>query len=74
MKTKTLSTLAAQLIAALWLPVACLAQVNSGSNGSDGSLDYSSLTNLGYSTNIVIDMHDHPSGIYNIHTSTFRKT
>ena len=40
------------------------AQVNSGSNGSDGALDYSSLTNLGYSTNIVINMADHPSGIY----------
>jgi hypothetical protein len=41
------------------------AQVNSGSNGSDGALDFSNLTNLGYSTNVVINMADHPTGIYN---------
>jgi len=39
------------------------AQISTGSNGSDGALDYSSLTNLG-STNIVINMADHPNGIY----------
>jgi hypothetical protein len=37
------------------------AQVNSGSNGSDGALDFSAIT---YSTNIVINMADHPTGIY----------
>ena len=37
------------------------AQVNSGSNGSDGALDFSSIN---YNTNIVIDMHDHANGIY----------
>ena len=42
----------------------CFAQVNSGSTGSDGALDFSSLTNLGYSTNIVINMADHPNGVY----------
>ncbi len=40
------------------------AQVNSGSNGSDGALDFSSMTNFSYSTNIVIDTHDHLNGIY----------
>jgi hypothetical protein len=37
------------------------AQVNSGSNGSDGALDFSSIN---YTTNIVINMADHPNGIY----------
>ena len=45
----------------LFLCVAARAQVNSGSNGSDGALDFSSIN---YATNIVIDMHDHPNGIY----------
>jgi hypothetical protein len=53
-----------QAIIAAFLCGAANAQVNSGSNGSDGALDYSSLTNLGYSTNIVINMADHPNGIY----------
>ena len=37
------------------------AQVNSGSNGSDGALDFSNIT---FTTNIVINMADHPNGIY----------
>ena len=37
------------------------AQINSGSNGSDGALDFGTPF---YVTNIVIDMHDHPNGIY----------
>jgi hypothetical protein len=45
-------------------PLSTLAQVNSGSDGSDGALNFSSLANLGYSTNIVINMTDHPTGIY----------
>jgi hypothetical protein len=41
------------------------AQVSSGSDGSDGALDFGSLTNNNYaSTNVVVDMHDHPNGIY----------
>jgi hypothetical protein len=35
------------------------AQVNSGSNGSDGALDLSATNGT-----IYIDMHDHPNGIY----------
>ena len=51
-------------MAIAFLPAVCVAQVNSGSNGSDGALDFSILTNLGYSTNIVINMADHPNGIF----------
>ncbi len=40
----------------LALPLAALGQVNSGSDGSDGALNPTS--------NITIDMHDHPDGIY----------
>jgi hypothetical protein len=43
------------------LPLMCYAQVNTGSNGSDGALDFSSIN---YTTNIVIDIHDHPNGLY----------
>lgn len=46
---------------ALLLGMNTNAQVNSGSNGSDGALDFSAIT---YSTNIVINMADHPNGIY----------
>ena len=49
-------------VLAAWLPAKGRAQVNSGSDGSDGALDYSAITNT---NNIVIDMHDHPTGIYN---------
>src|ERR1035438_7446687 len=45
----------------VWLLASGQAQVNSGSNGSDGALDYSGS---GSPTNIVIDMHDHPNGVY----------
>jgi hypothetical protein len=38
------------------LPVFCSAQVNSGSNGSDGAFNPT--------TNTVINMADHPTGIY----------
>jgi len=46
---------------AVLCPWICSAQVTTGSTGADGPLDYSAITN---STNIVIDMHDHPTGIY----------
>jgi hypothetical protein len=39
-----------------WLPVGGRAQVNSGSNGSDGAFNPTTNTN--------IDMADHPNGIY----------
>ncbi len=52
-----------QIILAAFVCVGARAQVNSGSDGSDGALDFSSFTNVA-STNIVIDMHDHPNGIY----------
>src|SRR5689334_19255257 len=37
-------------------PPICLAQVNSGSNGSDGAFNPTNLT--------IVDMADHPTGIY----------
>jgi hypothetical protein len=65
MKQKILQFGGASVLASLLLLCAnARAQVNSGSDGGDGALDFSSLTNLGYSTNIVIDMHDHANGIY----------
>jgi hypothetical protein len=45
----------------VWMPVITLAQVNSGSTGSDGALDFSGISQT---TNIVINMADHPTGIY----------
>src|ERR1022692_3456155 len=47
---------------AIWNPAVGTAQVNSGSDGSDGALDFSAIVST---TNIVIDMHDHPGGVYN---------
>ena len=44
------------LAAAVWLPVASWAQVNSGSDGHDGALNPT--------TDTVINMADHPDGIY----------
>ncbi|MEI7938919.1 MAG: hypothetical protein WCK27_19720 [Verrucomicrobiota bacterium] len=41
---------------AVWLPAGGQAQVNSGSNGSDGAFNPA--------TNVVINMADHPNGIY----------
>jgi hypothetical protein len=62
MKHKQVLTLAAALFAAAWLPIICPAQVvNTGSTGIDGALDFSAIT---YTTNIVINMADHPTGIY----------
>jgi hypothetical protein len=61
---KNLLKLASLATIVAWLQPICFAQVNSGSTGSDGALDFSSLTNLGYSTNIVINMADHPNGVY----------
>jgi hypothetical protein len=52
------------ILVALLVLALCLtarAQVNTGSDGSDGPLDYSSVTNA---TNVVIDMNLHPTGIY----------
>lgn len=51
---KTLSGFYAALL--FFLPVSATAQVNSGSNGSDGALNPTA--------NLVIDMADHPDGIY----------
>ena len=53
-----------QILLAAMVAVVCAsaqAQVNSGSTGSDGTLDFS---NINYTTNIVINMADHPNGIY----------
>jgi hypothetical protein len=62
MKHKQVLTLAATLFAAACLPLICPAQaVNTGSTGSDGALDFSGIS---YTTNIVINMTDHPTGIY----------
>lgn len=48
-----------QMVFAMFVCAGAQAQVNSGSNGSDGALDLSAAN--GY---FVIDMHDHPNGIY----------
>jgi len=56
MKQKILQMMFAALVCA-----SANAQVNSGSDGSDGALDFSSIN---YTTNIVINMADHPNGIY----------
>ena len=56
MKQKILQMMFAALLCA-----SAHAQVNTGSNGSDGALDFSSIN---YTTNIVINMADHPNGIY----------
>jgi len=45
-----------EFVVAACLPAACWAQVNSGSDGSDGAFNPA--------TNTVIDMTDHPTGIY----------
>ena len=63
-KGKSMKQKILQMMFAAFVCAGAHAQVNSGSNGSDGALDYSSLTNLGYSTNIVLNMADHPTGIY----------
>ena len=44
------------LLSLLLIPAASFAQINSGSNGSDGAFNPTS--------NVVIDMADHPDGIY----------
>jgi len=49
-------TLTPALVFGCWLPGASWAQVNSGSDGSDGAFNPT--------TNIVINMADHPTGIY----------
>jgi hypothetical protein len=56
MNMKRLSTWATSLFASVGLPVVCWAQVNSGSNGSDGAFNPAA--------NTVINMADHPNGIY----------
>src|ERR1035441_2994922 len=56
MKSERVLTWSISVVAAVWLPVVCWAQVNSGSNGSDGALNPT--------TNIVINMASHPHGIY----------
>ena len=45
-----------QVIALLLVCVGVQAQINNGSNGSDGAFNPTS--------NVVIDMADHPDGIY----------
>jgi len=54
------TVLSALLVLALCFTAS--AQVNTGSTGSDGALDFSAIS---YTTNVVIDMSDHPTGIYN---------
>ena len=54
MKTSHFKLLAG--LTAILLPLAALAQVNSGSDGHDGALNPAG--------NLVIDMADHPDGIY----------
>ncbi|MCX6929088.1 MAG: hypothetical protein NT154_38615 [Verrucomicrobia bacterium] len=56
MKMKLFSKLVASMVVAVWLPVVCPAQVNTGSDGSDGAFNPT--------TNTVINMADHPNGIY----------
>jgi len=65
MTEKPISKFAALLMVAVCLPGLCLAQVNSGSDGSDGVFNPT--------TNIVINMADHPDGIYR-YTSVFIPT
>ena len=62
MKRKIVPVSVMILIVMALPPTTARAQVNVGSTGSDGALDFSAITNT---TNIVIDMHDHPIGIYN---------
>jgi hypothetical protein len=45
------------LVVFLLLPIACLAQVVTGSNGSDGAFNPTA-------TNTIINMADHPNGVY----------
>lgn len=54
MKTSPITRLCA--LALILLPLVARAQVNSGSNGSDGALEPTE--------DLVIDMADHPDGIY----------
>ena len=56
MKKKLVSEMGAALVIGVCLPVACWAQVNSGSNGSDGALIPT--------TNVVINMASRASGVY----------
>jgi hypothetical protein len=56
MKTALLTQTPFTLLFALFLGERAQAQVNSGSNGSDGALN---VTN-----SLTIDMADHPNGIY----------
>ena len=51
-----------QMMFAAFVCAGAHAQVNTGSNGGDGALDFSAYANL--NTNIVINMADHPNGIY----------
>src|SRR5579862_3338704 len=62
MTRKSLQLIAATLVSMIWLVANCWAQVNSGSNGSDGALDLTTFAGTG--TNIVINMASHPTGIY----------
>ena len=56
--TRIISRTVPTLLLLLWCRVA-QAQVNSGSNGSDGVFNPT--------TNTVINMADHPDGIYHLH-------
>ncbi len=56
MKAKRYAGLVTAVVAAVWLPLICWAEVNSGSNGSDGAFNPT--------TNTVVNMADHPNGIY----------
>jgi hypothetical protein len=63
MKPRILQQISATILSLMaMLPTIGRAQINPGSTGSDGALDFSAITNA---TNVVIDMSDHPTGIYN---------
>ena len=49
------------LLVCLLLPATMPGQVSSGSDGSDGALDFSGITQT---TNVVIDMHSRTNGVY----------
>src|SRR5688500_4470531 len=56
MNQRNFRRLLAMLVLAVCMPMICRAQINSGSNGSDGAFNPT--------TNTVINMADHPDGIY----------
>ena len=60
-KLKIMKQKILQMALAMFVCAGARAQIVTGSNGSDGALDFSGII---YGTNIVINMSDHPNGIY----------